>query len=60
MVYVIKNKVRSYDCYWNETKQKYTGLLDATMYGEETDTLPYVKDGEVISYDEVIGLKESK
>ena len=33
--YVIKNKVRSYDCYWNETKQKYTGLLDATMYDDK-------------------------
>lgn len=58
MIYVIKNKVRSYDCYWNETKHKYTGLLDATMYGDERDTLPYVKDGEAISYDEVIGLKK--
>lgn len=60
MVYVIKNKVRSYDCYWNETKQKYTGLLDATMYDDKIKSLPQVEEGEAVSYDEVIGLKESK
>lgn len=57
MTYVIKNKVRTYDCYWNETKQKYTGLLDATLY-DNKETLPNVEEGEVVSYNEVIGLNK--
>lgn len=52
---VIKRKNVGYASYFNAHKQKWGGLLEATIYtGNE---VPEVKDGEVVDYRELVGTK---
>lgn len=52
---VIKRKNISYASYYNAHEQKWGGLLEATIYtGNE---VPEVKDGEVVNYRELVGVK---
>lgn len=53
---VIRRKNISYPAYFNAKTGKWGGLLDATIYtGNE---VPDVKDGEVVDYREITGLKK--
>lgn len=53
---VIKATNRSYPSYWNEEKQKWGGLLEATVY---TDKEPAKVDGgEVVDYRVITGLSK--
>lgn len=56
MLYVLKNTKRSYDCYWNAEKQKFTGLLEATTYDKEVP-LPN-NDVQIVSFNEIVGRKD--
>lgn len=49
--YVIKNTIVKYNAYWNEEKNKWVGLLEATKY---TDKPANVKNGEILTWDEVL------
>lgn len=53
---VIKASNRDYPSYWNEEKQKWGGLLEATVY---TDKEPAKVDGgEVVDYRVITGLSK--
>lgn len=53
---VIKRKNISYPSYYNAHKQKWGGLLEATVYtGNE---VPEVKDGEIVDYRAITGLNK--
>jgi len=51
---IIKNNSRNYKCYWSATKNKWSGLLEATIYTD--NEVPNIKDGEIIDYRKEIGL----
>lgn len=51
---VIRNTNRSYPCYWSSEKNKWSGLLDATIYTD--NEVPNISDGEVVDYREITGL----
>ena len=54
---VIKATNRSYPSYWNEEKQKWGGLLEATVYTEKS-TPPTVENGELVSYRKLTGIEK--
>lgn len=53
---VIKATNRSYPSYWNEEKQKWGGLLEATVYTDKE--LAKVDGGEVVDYRVITGLSK--
>ncbi len=55
---VIQRKNVSYNSFWNESKHKWGGLLDATIYSDDT-TLPTFQDVEysVVDYRELTNIK---
>jgi len=58
--YVIKDSKAPYDRYWNKDLDKWVGLLKATRFTKE-EAYAYVsilENGEVINFDEAIGLKK--
>ena len=55
---VIKNTKLPYDAYWNETDQKWTGLLLATRY-KDGDTIPTVENGNTVDYFELVMPKKN-
>jgi len=54
---VIKATNRDYPAYWNEEKQKWGGLLEATIYTENS-SLPTLENSEVVSYRKLTGIEK--
>lgn len=52
---VLKRTNVSYASYWNEEKHKWGGLIEATIFGEET---PNIENSEVIDYRVITGTKK--
>ena len=50
---LIKDTKAPYDRYWNETDQKWTGLLLATKY-HEGDTIPVIENGTIVNYFDLV------
>lgn len=51
---VLKKTGISYDAYYNETKNKFGPLLEATIYNDIT---PKVENAEIVDYRVITGLK---
>lgn len=58
MIKLIKNSKYEYDAYWNESNKKWTGILSATMYKDES-SIPEVENGQVVDYFETVGLTKT-
>lgn len=54
-IYVIKRTGVEYAQYWSEDKQKFGPLLEATYYNDMPQEI--MKNGEVVDYREVVGVK---
>lgn len=53
---VMKKKGISYSSYYNSEKNKWGGLLEATIYtGNE---VPNMEDAEVVDYRELVGINK--
>lgn len=52
---VLKRTNVSYDAYWNNEKQKWGGLIEATIFEEET---PNIENSEVVDYRVITGTKK--
>lgn len=52
---VLKRTNVSYDTYWNNEKQKWGGLIDATIFDENT---PNIENSEVVDYRVITGTKK--
>lgn len=52
---VLKRTNVSYDTYWNTEKQKWGGLIEATIFGGET---PNIENSEVVDYRVITGTKK--
>lgn len=55
---VIKNIVRDYDCYWNTKEQKWTGLIDATVF-DDSENVTEVEEGKLLDWNDVTGLSNN-
>lgn len=55
---VIKNIVRDYDCYWNAEEQKWTGLINATVF-DDNENVAEVEEGKLLDWNDVVGLNSS-
>jgi hypothetical protein len=53
---VIKSTKRSYPSYYNAHKNKWGGLLDATVY--EDNEVPQVPDSETVDLRDLFGWKK--
>lgn len=53
---VLKSTKRSYPAYYNANKNKWGGLLEATIYtGNE---IPEIPDTEAVDYRDICGIKK--
>lgn len=55
-MFVIKRKNISYDSYFNQDTQQYSGLLNATIY--HTSEIEIPSDGELVDYRKITGLSK--
>lgn len=53
---VLKASNRSYPAFWNAEKQKFGGLLEASIF-TSPESIPSVENTEVINYREITGIK---
>lgn len=59
--FVVKDSKGFYDRYWNFDKNKWSGLLEASMLTkEELDTKPIPENGEILDFEVVSGVKKTK
>lgn len=52
---VLKRTNVRYDAYWNNEKQKWGGLIEATIFDGET---PIIENSEVVDYRVITGVKK--
>ena len=55
---VIKNIVRDYDCYWNAETNKWTGLINATVF-DDNENVAEVEEGKLLDWNDVTGLSNN-
>ena len=53
---VIKASNRNYPSYWNEEKQSWGGLLEATIYADREPAT--VENGEAVDYRVITGISK--
>lgn len=53
-MWVVKASNRSYPAFWNKDKEKWVGLLDATIYYDKVEP---GENAETVDYREIVGIK---